>query len=86
MYCFELDYFISQTIYIQKRLKQELINFEGAKHYIYDYCSIDKYIHKINGYSDLFHKNGKYLMASWKFKSFELLIGFQDLYLYFYDL
>ena len=31
-------------------------------------------------------KNGKYLMASWKFKSFELLIGFQDLYLYFYDL
>ena len=32
------------------------------------------HIHKINGNSDLFHKKGKYLMASWKFKSFELLI------------
>ena len=45
------------VLYIyKKRLKQELINFEGAKHYIYDYYSIDKYIHKINGNSDLFHK------------------------------
>ena len=33
-----------------------LVNFEGAKHYIYDYYSVDKYIHKINGDSDLFRK------------------------------
>ena len=46
---------VKQYIY-RKRLRQELVNFEGAKHYIYDYYSVDKYIHKINGDSDLFHK------------------------------
>ena len=39
-----------------QRLRQELVNFEVAKHYIDDYYSVDKYIHKIDGNSDFFHK------------------------------
>ena len=47
--------------YVKKHLRQELVNFEGAKHYIYDY-SVDKYIHKIDGNSDLFYKQEKHHM------------------------
>ena len=44
-----------QFIY-RKRFKQEQINFESLKCHIFDYYSIEKYIYRIKGNSNLFHR------------------------------
>ena len=68
-----MNLIISLIKQYRKRLRQEMVNFKEAKHYIYDYYSIDKCIHKINGNSELFHKKWQTFDGLMEIKSLELL-------------